>query len=219
MRGGKRVPGAFRRFDGERFGRLRVWSYHGKNKWRISQWLCECDCGEVLVVSSTSLTGGCTQSCGCLSKDFPHGTTHGGHGSKLYAIWVSMRNRCNNAGSTNYKWYGGRGVKVCSEWNWFPNFQKWALANGYAEQLTIDRVNGDGNYGPDNCRWSTMKEQNNNRRDNLWINIDGQAKTIPQWSDLSGVSQSTIWERVRRGDAGQRIIRPVDVTRRHHRAG
>src|SRR4051812_32000106 len=112
--------------------------------------------------------------------------------SRVRCIWRKMRERCNNKNFIYYKMYGGRGISVCDEWSSSAPFIKWALNNGYTDVLTLDRINNDGNYEPGNCRWVTMKVQCNNRSDNVFIEHNGCAKTIAQWSDDSGIGVATL---------------------------
>jgi hypothetical protein len=131
-------------------------------------------------------------------------TTHGlsreeGRTSRLYAIWSEMRHRCHNPNHRVFSNYGGRGINVCPEWENYAIFHKWAITNGYNKNLTIDRINNDGNYEPENCRWATMKEQQNNRRDNHLVSWDGQTKTLAQWAEERGLAPVTLATRLRRG--------------------
>lgn len=125
---------------------------------------------------------------------------HGMGHSRIYFIWKSMKQRCHNKNSSNYERYGGRGIKVCDEWrNDFQNFYNWSIQNGYSDDLTIDRINNDGNYDPSNCRWATAKEQSNNKRNNKHYECNGETHTLGEWGSILGISSATIWARLKRG--------------------
>ena len=147
---------------GQRFGRLEVLKYSGNSRWE-----CKCDCGKIVYPKGGNLRKGDISSCGCLRKDVAYNNhiTHGETKSRLYRIWKLMRRRCNNINDVSYPLYGGRGISVCEEWSQYEPFKLWALSDGYSEELSIDRIEPNGNYEPANCRWATAKEQVINRRE------------------------------------------------------
>lgn len=127
------------------------------------------------------------------------GKRHGGKGTRLYRIWKAMRSRCNNPNASAYSRYGGRGIKVCKEWDDFTSFRDWAMRNGYTDELTIDRIDNDGSYNPDNCRWATYEQQANNNPHNKVITVDGITDTVARQSARYGVSQYLVYDRLRLG--------------------
>lgn len=153
---------------GNRYGRLVVISRDAPKKgYHGAMWRCRCDCGNETIVNSQNLKSGNTTSCGCygIERRTSATTKHHCSRTRLYRIWKAMKTRCYNNKFPGFRYYGLRGIKVCSEWLMdFGSFMAWAMANGYQENLTIDRINTNGDYCPDNCRWATMEEQNKNKR-------------------------------------------------------
>lgn len=150
---------------GQKYGRLTPVEFCGIKDHK-ARWKCSCDCGLTVIVPANSLRTGNTKSCGCLhreivseigKKNTTHGNSHDNR-TRLYTIWCGMRQRCNNKNREAYSLYGGKGVKVCDEWNDFLAFKKWAMSNGYADNLSIDRIDNNGDYEPSNCRWITASE-------------------------------------------------------------
>lgn len=187
-------------YIGERFGRLTLIELEGISKNHKPMFLCHCDCGNEVVVDLYALRTGHTRSCGCYNKERLReaNTVHGGSlGDRLHNIWGHMLHRCNNKNMANY---GGRGISVCREWaESFEVFRDWALANGYRDDLTIDRIDNDGNYCPENCRWATMRTQANNTRRNHNLTAFGETKTVTEWSRVYGVKYNTILNRLYKG--------------------
>lgn len=171
---------------GKRFGKLTVVSFDHMIRTR-SYWRCKCDCGNDRVVALDHLKCGDTTDCGCERKHISHWQKHGMYKSRLYTIWSLMKERCLNPKRKEYPIYGGRNITVCPEWLKFENFMEWSVKNGYSDELTIDRINNNGNYCPENCRWISKKEQSNNRRTNRLITFNGQTKTITQWANDNGL--------------------------------
>lgn len=180
--------------SGQRFGRLQV-----IQKLENSRWLCKCDCGNETTTTTNSLRRGETRSCGCLHKEVVSTTMkkHGKTNTRLHRIWRHIKYRCFNESSKAYKNYGGRGITVCDEWvNDFQAFYDWAMKNGYSDNLTIDRIDNDGDYSPENCRWATYKMQANNKRNNHLIKQNGETHTLTEWSEIIGINRGTLSSRV-----------------------
>lgn len=179
------------------------------------RWKCMCACGNprVFVVDGTGLRFGNTLSCGCIKKERCH-KTHGESKSKLYDVWCAMIKRCNNPHYHDYRRYGGRGINIASEWRTYEPFRDWAIANGYKEGLELDRIDNDGNYCRDNCRWVTHQEQCRNRSSNVWIQYMGRKWSVAECSKRTGIAEDTIRARVKNGWTPEEIFSVPCKTRR-----
>lgn len=178
----------------QRFGRQVAIKPCGTNKYGNILWLCKCDCGKEHIVPSGKLVQGKSKSCGCLAKDVhiaqlqTHGITTGGK-PRTFIIWNDMKARCLNPKSISYKNYGARGITVCQEWLTYENFHNWALNNGYNDQLTLDRIDNEGNYCPENCRWVTMEYNRAHQRRTKFFVIDGEELSFTKWCEKAGISR------------------------------
>lgn len=194
---------------GIEFGRLTVVERCGRDNRGEAMWLCVCECGKERKIRGSSLRVGLTKSCGCLNKEIvsKNSKTHGRSNSALHNVWRKMKQRCFSEKDQAFKYYGGRGITVCDEWkDNFENFYKCSMTNGYSDGLTLDRINVNGNYEPSNCRWVTMKVQQNNRRNNRRIEFNGQVHTITEWSVITGINLSTISMRLKKGWSAEKTL-------------
>lgn len=184
---------------GKKFGRLTVLERAGTTKWGNILWLCKCDCGKEHIAASGKLIQGKVTSCGCYAHEVHvkqlerHGITTGGKPRTL-VIWCGMKARCLNKKSISYKSYGGRGITVCEEWLTFENFHKWALANGYDDGLTIDRIDNNGNYEPSNCQWITSRANKKRQRNARNIEICGVTKNLSEWCKELHIGKATAYK-------------------------
>ena len=179
---------------GQKFGRLTAIKYVDYTDNNGSKWLFRCECGNDIITNSSAVRKGRTKSCGCLNQELRKSRAkHGQIGKPMYTAWVHMRQRCNNPKCKEYRNYGARGIKVCEEWSEFINFYNWSMENGYEEGLTIDRINNEGDYTPDNCRWVTMLVQENNKRNNHYIIYDGERMTLSQCAKKANVSRNSLY--------------------------
>lgn len=199
---------------GKRFGRLVVIAEGEKpSGHREAYWICRCDCGNITKpISGIVLRNGKSTSCGCYKREITiqRNTRHNLCGTRIYRIWNGMKSRCYNQSHPKYPRYGARGIKICDKWlNDLNAFYEWAISNGYADNLTIDRIDNNGNYCPENCRWTTNEEQCNNRGHHILLEINGEIKTIAQWAKESGLRYRTIHARYNRGWNGESLIRKV----------
>jgi hypothetical protein len=189
------VIGPYRQITYGRTGRMRT------------EWFCKCACGKTVWRGRDNLTQDQSDSCGCLRLERIHATihkaheaagkanrTHGMSKSRLYLRWNAMRDRCYNPASIVFKYYGGRGITVYEPWRTFEPFRDWAIANGYTDELTLDRIDSNGNYEPSNCRFITQKQQNRNTRQNVYV-IPG--KSVGEFCEEHNVAYDLVWHALR----------------------
>lgn len=193
---------------GKRFGRLVVLGLSNVRKANKRYWLCRCDCGKLVDAQGNNLVSGNTRSCGCLRKEtsVSCNTTHGLRYTRIHNIWSKMKDRCNNARCVEYELYGARGITYCPEWETFLPFYNWAMENGYREDLTIDRIDVNGNYCPENCRWITLEEQQKNRRTTRWYTEDGKTMCLTDWIAQKGLTSGCVYSRLKRGWSLERAL-------------
>lgn len=197
-----------RKFDdltGKRFGQLTVVSLNTEeHKDKRRYWNCRCDCGNERVVLTAFLNNGATTRCKlCCKKEKSENAIrmskdkHGMVKTHSWKTWRRIRQRCYYPKINGYANYGGRGISVCDEWNnCFESFRDWAFENGYKEGLSIDRIDVNGNYEPSNCRWVSIKEQANNKRNSHVLEFNGQRHTISEWAETTGINKNTIRSRI-----------------------
>lgn len=189
----------FTNLIGKKYGELQIIEQIKNDKNGHSKVKCKCSCGKTINVLLDNLKTGHSKSCGCkkgymISKKKK---THGKCNTKLYKVWHNIKNRCYNKNNKRYKDYGGRGITICDEWlNDFMSFYNWAMNNGYKEGLSIDRINNDGNYEPNNCRWVTNKVQNNNKRSNRLLTHNKETHTITEWSKILNIHYTCLRNRI-----------------------
>ena len=196
-----------RDLTGQKFGRLTVLR-QAPDKIKPSgahskMWECKCDCGNIKIISRSSLVSGDTVSCGCYHKEHTHNKKkkHGLTNTKLYTKWSGIVQRCTNPNAIHYDMYGGRGITICDEWrNDFYSFYSWSIENGYKDGLTIDRIDNNKGYYPENCRWTELETQANNTRRNHYITYNNETKTLTQWARLLNVNVETLRYRVNHGN-------------------
>ncbi len=200
---------------GKQFNRLTVLEFVPDDT-VYSFWKCKCDCGNITTVRRDHLKSGTTKSCGCFHSECARklvvelNTTHNLSNTKLYKIWDGMKDRCDNPESHYYKNYGGRGIIICDEWkNDFISFYNWAMNNGYSKDLTIDRIDVNGNYCPQNCRWVDMKTQCRNRRSNVIVEYEGKKMCLIEAAEKVGINPAILYYRYHKGDRDKRLFRPV----------
>lgn len=192
---------------GKQFGQLLVLERAGVDKFGKATWLCQCSCGKTKIVCGNSLRSGLTKSCGCLQikRAKEANTKHEMSNTKIYDAWNHAKERCYNPNCSNYKNYGGRGITMCNEWKNNPeSFIEWSFENGFDNNLngfecSLDRIDVNGNYEPNNCRWVGKLIQANNTRTNHYIEYNGERKTVAEWARILGINYQTLLRRINNG--------------------
>ena len=196
--------------NGQVFNMLTVLKEVERNK-KQRQFLCKCECGHIGNHRLISLTKGEAKSCGCLRRKtfLERNTSHGKSRTKLNSVWQAMKQRCENHNNINFKYYGGKGVKVCLEWSQsLKVFYDWAINNGYSENMTIDRIDVNGNYEPSNCRWVSMKIQSRNKTDNRFIEFKGEKLCLQDWATKIGIHISALDKRIKKWTLEKALTTP-----------
>lgn len=188
---------------GKQFGQWSVIERAENNKYGNSQWVCQCNCDAktIQVILGYRLRNQSSVRCQlCANKlNSEYHTKHGGKGTRLYSIWKGIKSRCNNPNNQAYEYYGAKGVRVCDEWKEsFETFKNWSVQNGYSDNLTIDRIDTNGNYEPSNCRWVSMEDQNKNKTSNVILTYNNESHTLSEWSQITGIHRKTIKSRIDR---------------------
>ena len=193
---------------GKKFGRLLVLKRHCENtRGNKPKWVCQCDCGTVVIVDGSSLSTGNTRSCGCLKREIDSyvNATHGQSKTKLYSVWSNLKERCDKPENKSYSRYGGRGITYSSEWKHFEPFYNWAIATGYKEGLTIDRINPNDNYCPENCRLISLASQSRNKSNTIYVTIAEDTKPLAEWCEIHNVKYPTALWRYHHGYTPEQI--------------
>lgn len=198
---------------GQRFGKLTAIRHVGRYK-KNTMWECKCDCGNTTITAAKRLKNGTSKSCGCLRMaNLRRKTIHGMYNTRLHKEWGQMKFRGSNKKWAEADRYANRGITVCEEWEKsFIPFMEWALANGYEDGLSLDRIDNDKGYSPDNCRWADRKTQNRNKGCNVLLEYNGEKKPISEWAEILGIKYGTLYSRLKRGkwsikDAFERPLR------------
>lgn len=225
MRKGNNICNQYGRIDmvGVKRNRLTVIGYaYTKNK--RAYWHCKCDCGNDCIVMGQQIRRNIVKSCGCMLRDngkivgslpkYKKSANMATSYTRLYKVWLGMKHRCYNSNFKYYPRYGGRGIIMCDEWLDFDKFREWAMANGYEPdapkgECTLDRIDNDGIYEPNNCRWVDMTVQHNNTSANHLVEYNGEVHNVSEWARITGISRSVLFARLRNGIVGDKLFAPV----------
>lgn len=187
-----------RDLTGLQFGDLTVISLALREKGKRKYYRCQCSCGNIKDISASHLVTGASRSCGCKVRErtIERNLKHGDTNTRLFSIWSSMRKRCNNKNDMHY---GGRGISVCNEWNDYQTFKEWSIASGYDDNLTIERIDVNKGYCPQNCTWIPLSKQAKNKTNSRYVTINGKTALITEWCKVAPVTVTTVYQRIRNG--------------------
>lgn len=203
------MAGKLKNIIGQKFSMLTIIGFsHMENE--SSFWHVRCDCGNERVMRIQCIRNKGIVSCGCyaIKEKSQRMHIHGQSRTSLYRRWIDIKIRCTDPNSQKYKYYGAKGIECCAEWEQFLPFYEWAMANGYEQELQIDRINNNGNYSPDNCRFVTSKENINNRGCTVYCEINGIKKPINYWAEKIGISRNTLLHRINLGWENEQLLQP-----------
>ncbi len=208
----QRKSSYYEAIKGKRQGKLQIFDVIKTIPRTGKIWRCLCDCGKETFLTTSQIVSGNVQECPDCARERRREESrkqlykHGMHDSRLYAVWWAMQSRCGCEGDTNYRHYGGRGINVCAEWKEFEPFAKWAMANGYADCLTIERRDVNGHYEPSNCWWIPFQGQSFTRRNAHHVTVNGVTMCLTHWAKALGVSHAAIIAAVKQGKSAERYI-------------
>ena len=206
---------------GNKYGLLTVISRSENAPNGVAVWKCKCECGNITFVRGNNLKSGGVKSCGCLRKIVnKRRTTHNMSKTRLYREWTSIKARCCYNSQKGYKSYGKRGIKVCDEWvDSFETFASWATSTGYQDDLTIERIDNNKGYNPDNCKWIPLSEQSKNRRSNILVEYNGEIHNLSEWCKAFGVDYRLVHNRIyKNGWSFERaMFEPIHVEKRNRK--
>lgn len=201
---------------GKKFNHLTVIERAENAPHGISRWVCECECGNRTIVRGSNLKSGAVKSCGCLSH-IPYNKTHGESKSRLYRKWKSMLSRCECEKDKAYKNYGARGIHVCEEWHDFLTFKNWVLQTRTCENDTLERIDVNKGYSPDNCTWIPLSQQAKNRTSAVIINYNGETHSLMEWCELLNLNYKNVHNRIYKlhWSFEKAINTPIDISKRN----
>lgn len=206
---------------GKQYGKLTVVGLdnvqfkHGKK----NMWVCKCECGKTKTMEPGNVLSGHSTTCGC-GKTFHWATKHGESSSRLYSIWGKMCERCSTTTKEMHKDYAGRGIRLCDEWKKYENFAAWAMKNGYSNGLSIERVNNNGNYCPENCIWIDRGLQARNRRTTHWVKYQGREMSLAEACEIAGMPYKQVFSRIKyaKWPIDDALTIPINETRKWKRS-